>query len=54
MENIDIYIKPRFQFHYGTIKSKVRLGDDVTHVVFQFHYGTIKSKWLLILKIGKY
>ena len=33
-----------FQFHYGTIKSDLKLLQEKTYLLFQFHYGTIKRK----------
>ena len=33
-----------FQFHKGTIKTKVRLSVLVLDTLFQFHKGTIKTK----------
>ena len=33
---------PKFQFHYGTIKSTMRNFVKKSSTVFQFHYGTIK------------
>ena len=32
----------KFQFHYGTIKSRPFSTHRRRHVTFQFHYGTIK------------
>ena len=32
-----------FQFHYGTIKSKLQEMQAAGYEIFQFHYGTIKS-----------
>ena len=33
-----------FQFHYGTIKSKISINYLINIYIFQFHYGTIKSE----------
>ena len=42
----------RFQFHYGTIKSPVRVSVCVPRCLFQFHYGTIKSIICITVKSG--
>ena len=34
----------KFQFHYGTIKSKAQREEVYALTPFQFHYGTIKRE----------
>gem|GEM_PF-3862701 len=32
----------KFQFHYGSVKSKSRLYVTSNNLLFQFHYGSVK------------
>ena len=40
--DMNILVSAIFQFHYGTIKSKLVAYAFISKIEFQFHYGTIK------------